>query len=165
MALAAQIVYTVQDDSGERGTTSINVPITFNLSDYGEFASGMGTLLDALLSGRLVDAEICFGVDLSGLINNLLGGSSDVEEIGAFQFRTADNLPVSVNIPGIDEGFQAAGSDDLDQSAPGVAAFITAMETGIVVTGGTIIPCDVGEVDIINVEYARERFRASGSKG
>jgi hypothetical protein len=90
---------------------------------------------------------------------------ADVEEIGAFQFETVGGFPVYCNIPGILETVVAAGSDDIDQSDVDVAAFITAMETGIVVTGDTVSPTDVGEDSINNTVYARERFRASGKRG
>jgi len=165
MALAAQVVFTVIDDTGERGTTSVNVPVTFSIAQYVEFAAQMGTLIDAVLHGKVESAEICFGVDISGLVSNLLGGNSDVEEIGAFQFRTSDNLTVSLNVPGLDELVVGAGSDALDQGQAVVANLITAMENGLTTVGGTISPCDVAETDIVSLDYARERFRASGSKG
>jgi hypothetical protein len=69
-----------------------------------------------------------------------------------------------VNVPGIAESNVLAGSDDLDIIDLTVAAFITAMETGIAVTGGTISPCDVNEDTIIDTVYAREQFRASGKR-
>lgn len=162
MALAAQIVYTVIDDSGDRGTTSVSVPNSFSLSQFGEFASSMATLVDALLSGKLESAEICFGVDISGLSANLETLNSDVEAIGAFQFRTSEGLPVTLNVPALQETLVTAGSDDIDQADLDVAALIAAMEDGLATSGGTISPCDVGEVDIVNTDYARERFRASG---
>jgi hypothetical protein len=162
---APQIIYTVIDDSGERGTTSINLPTGFSIAQIGEFGAAMATLLDAILSGKVESAEFCVSVDVSALINNLAGLNGDVEEIGAFQFETVGGFPVYCNIPGILETVVAAGSDDIDQSDVDVAAFITAMETGIVVTGDTVSPTDVGEDSINNTVYARERFRASGKRG
>jgi len=162
---APQIIYTVIDDNGERGTTSINVPTGFSIAQLGEFGAAMATLLDAILSGKVEGADFCVGVDVSALLSNLAGLNGDVEEIGAFQFETVGGFPVSVNVPGILEAVVASGSDDLDQADLDVAAFITAMETGIVVTGGTISPTDVAEDSINTTIYARERFRASGKRG
>jgi len=165
MMAAPQIIYTVIDASGERGTTSINVPTGFQLSDYGEFAVAMGTFLDALLGGRVESADICFAVDISGLTSNTALSTSDVEEYGAFKFDTVDGFPVNVNIPCIDELVVGSGSDDLDQANADVAAFISAMENGIAVSGAaTITPCDIAESDINTVVTARERFRASGKR-
>jgi len=164
MAIAPQIIYTVIDDSGERGTTSINMPTGFTLAGFQQFAASFATLLDAILGGKVESAEICFGVDLTTLTSNVALSTSDVEEIGAFVFRTSENQPVHVNIPGLDELVVASGSDDIDQVNANVAAFLAAMETGVNTVGGLCSPCDVGEVDIVTTESARERFRASGSR-
>jgi hypothetical protein len=161
---ASQLIYTAIDDSGERGTTAINLPTGFSLSQFGEFATAMATLLDAMLGGRVESAEICFGVDISGLTSNTVQSFSDVEEIGAFQFRTLGGFPVGVNVPCIDELMVASGSDDLDQTDADIIAFITAIESGIVTAGGNISPTDVAEDDITTTVSARERFRASGTR-
>lgn len=159
-----QLIYTVIDDSGERGTYSMNLQIGFSLSQFGEFAASMATLTDALLSGKIESAEICFGVDISGLTSNTALSSSDVEEYAAFKFATVDNLPVNVNIPGIDELIVASGSDDIDLSNADVAAFVSAMENGLATTDGTIQATDVGEKDVDVLVHARERMRASGKR-
>jgi len=161
---APQIVYSVVDDSGEIGTTSINIPTGFSLSQIGEFGSGLATLLDKILGGKVLTAKLVFSVDISSLTSNVALSTSDVEEIGAFQFETVAGFPVTVNIPAINELVVLSGSDELDQADADVAAFIAAMENGLAVTGGTIAPCDVAESDVVTTVYARERFRASGKR-
>jgi len=165
MAIVPQIVYTATDESGEVGTTSINVPTGFSLTQYGEFGAAMATLLDKILDGKVESADICFGVDISSLINNIPIATSDREAVGAFQFRTLQDTKVNINVPTLYELKVGAGSDDIDQGDSDVAAFITAVEDGIAVTGGTVIPCDVGELDIDQIVYARESFRPYPSKG
>lgn len=164
MSSIAQIIYTVVDDSGDEATTTINTPQGFSLAQWGEFAVSMATLLDAFLAGRVNSADLCLGVDISGLTSNSTLSTGDREEIGAFQFGTLQGFRVNVNIPGIDELVVADGTDDLDQTNADVSAFISAMETGIVTTGGTLTFCDVAEDDITSTIYARERFRSSGSR-
>jgi len=159
-----QIIYTVIDDSGERGTTSMNLQVGFSLSQFGEFAASMATFMDALLSGKIESAEICFGLSIVGLTSNTALSSSDVEEYGAFKFDTVESLSVDVNIPGIDELIVASGSDDIDLANADVAAFVSAMENGLSTTDGTIQPTDVGEKDVDVLIYARERMRASGKR-
>jgi len=161
---AVQLVYTIVDASGDRGQTSINFPLSWSLSQFGQFGAIMATFMDAVLGGRVEKAELCFGIDISSLTSNTALSTSDVEEIGAFQFRTTGGFPVRVNLPCIDELTVTTGSDDLDQADPAIAAFITAMEVGILTAGGTILPCDVAEDDITSTDFARERFRASGSR-
>lgn len=162
--VAAQIVYSVVDDDGDVGTTAINIPSGFSLSQIGEFGTAMATLLDAVLGGKVTNAELSVSVDLSALTSNTALSTSDVEEIGSFAFETAGGFPVRVNIPAIDELMVLSGSDDLDQADLDIAAFIAAMENGIAVTGGTVSPTDVAEDDIVNTLSARERFRASGAR-
>ena len=164
MAIAFEVVYTFQDDSGDTATASIHIPTAFSLSQYTEFARSMADLVDNIVHGIIISADLTISIDISALTGNAVTPFADVEEIGAFQFITADNRPVLVNVPGIAESNVLAGSDDLSVIDATVAAFITAMETGIVVTGGTIPPCDVNEDDIIDTVYAREQFRASGKR-
>ena len=113
------------------------------------------------MSGKVESAEICFGVDISAITNN--GAPQNFrEEIGAFKFTTAEGFDVAVNIPGWDESKTLSGSDDIDTGDAAVAAFISAMESGIVVTGGTVSPTDKAENDITSNTFAREKYRASG---
>lgn len=164
MPIAPQIIYTVIDASGERGTTSVNLPTGFTLTGFSEFGVALAELLDAMLGGRVESAEICFGVDISTLTSNVALSTSDVEEIGNFVFQTNIGSAVRVNIPCIDETVVASGSDDIDLANVNVAAFIAGVENGIPTIGGTVSPCDVDEEDLTSLWFARERFRASGKR-
>jgi len=164
MAIAYQITYELEDDSGERATFGINIPTTFSLAQYTEFGRAVASLVDPIVSGRISNCGLTISVDLSGLTSNAFTSTSDVEEVAAFQFSTVDGTKTLVNVPAIDELAVASGTDDLDQADVFVAAFITAMESGVAVTGGTVSPCDVAESDINSTVYARENFRASGKR-
>jgi hypothetical protein len=164
MALTYEVIYSIEDDSGDVSTTSIKLLPGNTLVQYNAFAVGMATLIDALVDGKTFGADLAVSVDLSGLSTNLLVGAADVEEVGAFQFTTTENRIVNLNVPGIVENLTLAGSDDLDVTHASVGGIITAMETGIAVTGGTIAPCGKGEDSITIVKSARERFRSSGSR-
>ena len=164
MARAFALTYTYQDDSGNTATHDIHVPTAFSIAQFTEFGRSMADLLDNIVGGLIISLDLTITADISGLLLNFVDPLSDVEEVAAFQFATADNRAVLVNLPGMDEDIVLAGSDDLDQLDSGVAAFITAMETGIAVTGGTISPCDVNEDSIVETVYAREEFRSSGKR-
>jgi len=159
MAVAFEIIATISDESGDPATTTIKVPSGFSLAQYVEFAAQMGTILDAMLAGRLESLDLALTADLSALTANIAGAASDVEELGRFSFRTGDNRPVKLNVPALNESLVAVGTDDLDLVDPAIAAVESMMTDGLAVTGGTISPCDVGEDDIISLEYAREGFR------
>lgn len=164
MAIAIAVNYTFTDDSGDTATTTIHVPNTFSIAQYTEFGRSMADLVDNIVSGVVSDCELVVTLDISALTGNNAQSGSDVEEIGAFGFRTAEGRDVRVNIPGINESMVAANSDDLDQLDTDIAAFITAMLNGIAVAGGTPAPTDVNEGDITSIVYAREEFRSSGSR-
>lgn len=164
MAIAVAITYTFTDDSGETATTDVHVPNTFSFAQYSEFGRAMAELIDEIVHGRVSSVELTVTSDISGLTGNNAQANSDVEEIGAFQFRTAEGRTVTVNIPGINESMVEANSDDLDQLDTDIAAFTSAMLNGIAVAGGTAIPCDVNEADLTTLVFAREQFRASGKR-
>lgn len=164
MAVAFEIIYSFSDEDGDEGTTTFNVPTSFSLSQYTEFGAAMATLVNNIVQGKVESADLCLTADISGVTANVTSGADDVEDLAAFKFRTADNRPVQLNIPGLDEQTVLTGSDELDQSDPAVAGIIDMMTNGIVTAGGTIQPCDIAEDDVISTEYARERFRASGSR-
>lgn len=164
MAVAFEIIYTISDDSNEKSTTTIKVPSTFNLSDYAEFAADMAELIDVIVQGKIESADLCLAVDISGLASNTAGVTSDVEELAAFVFETGEGRKVQLNVPGINDLFVVAGSDDLDLADGAVDDVVQAMLSGLSTAGGTIIPCDRGEGDITTLVNARERFRASGTR-
>jgi hypothetical protein len=164
MVHAIALTYTYQDDSGDTATSTIHVPNGFTLAQFTQFGRSMADLIDNVVGGLIISCDLTVTVDISALTGNTAIDDSDVEEIGAFQFVTIDSRPVLVNIPGLTETFVLANSDDINQLSGSVAPFITAMETGIAVTGGTIAPCDVNEDSIANIVSAREQFRASGKR-
>lgn len=165
MALTYGLTYTFKDDSGDTATATIHLPTGFSIAQFTEFGRGMAAFVDDIVSGLVLSAELTVGVDISSLINNTTDFLSDVEEVDSYQFATAANRPVQVNVPGTDENDVLAQSDDLDQVGSAFqAAFINAMLNGVAVTGGTIAPCDVDGEDLEELVYAREAFRASGKR-
>lgn len=160
-----EIIASMEDKSGTKGTTSIQVLDATTLAQLNAFAPLWATALNDLTWGVIRSVFALVKVPISTLTDNLGSLTADVEHIGKFQFKTTEGVPVNVNIPCLDEG--ALGnfaSDVLDQTDPSVADFIAAMESGLAVTGGTIVPCDIGGIPIDHVVFAREAFRNSGAR-
>jgi len=166
MAIAIKVIYTAIDDKGATATTEVKVPTGFTIAQYIEFAQAMAQLMDAIMAGKLTSANFCIGVSLTGLGLKLLPDpGADVEEKGFFQYTTASGYKTRLQIPAFDEGLVNAGSDSINTLQADVLAFDTAMRFGINVTGpGTIQPCDEREDDVQSLDFAREHFRASGSR-
>lgn len=160
MAIAFEVVYTFEDDDGDSAESAIKIPSSPSIAQFTEFAQAMAQLIDPIVSGLISSAGVRVSIDISALTGNIKASQGDVQDVGAFRYRTGDARPVRVNVPAISEALVLANSDDLDTAAPAVSAFNTAMLSGIAVVGGTIQPCDVDEDDIVTLSFARERFRA-----
>lgn len=164
MAEPDKAIVSYVDQAGKRATSTLFFTTGLTLAQITEGISAMLELLDNVVGTIIYAAQAVLEVDISGLTGNTTGVTSDVEQVGEFNCVTAANRKVLINVPGIMDNLSVVGSDDLDTTQADIAAFITALEDGIATTGGTIIPCDVGELDIVEVTTARERVRNSGSR-
>jgi len=165
MAKAIEVTPTWRDQANKTSTNTLYVPNGLTLAQMQEGLVAAAVLLDEVSGAVMEGMGYNVDVDISALTGNGGTSTADVEDIGAFQFRTADGRPVNVNVPAIIDTLSIAGSDALDQADTDIAAFISMFEDGLATTGGTIQPTDVDEDDIVSVIYAREEVRNSGSRG
>jgi hypothetical protein len=165
MAIPNTVTLTIRDRSGDIGKASFFVQPAFSLAQFNEMAELLANATDAVVGGVIEGANMRLPADITAITGNTVGATSDVGDVGQLQFRTVENRPVRVNIPGISESLVAANSDDLDTAAPAMAALLAAFEDGLTVIGGTMSPCNRGEDDITVTEFARERFRNRGERG
>lgn len=160
-----EIIFELEDRSGDKSSTSVKVEDGHAAGTLEGFAVAWANAIDNFLAGVIRSAVAYIMGDISGLTSNTITETADVEHYGKFEFLTVDGNNVKVNIPCIAEGVVGAfTSDSLDLADPEVAAFVTAMEVGIAVTGGTITPCDIAENDIVDTAFAREAFSNSGAR-
>lgn len=159
-----EIVYTIEDRKGKQATTSTRIADATTETQVTAFATGFASLMDAITRGIIRAITAVYKVDISALANNAPSASSDVEEIGAFEFVTAQGNRVKLNIPAINENLVVNETGELDLTQTAIANIVTMMEDGLAVTGGTVTPCDIGEDDIVGTLVARERSRSSGAR-
>lgn len=164
MPIPIEIVYTIEDRRKRTATTSVKLGSGETKTRVGLFAVAFADVIDNLINGIIRSAVAFLNVDISGLTSNTATSDSDVEEIAAASFKTGINTKVDVNIPAVLETLVDNDTGNLNLAAGAVAAFVTMMEDGIAVTGGTIIPCDIGEEDGLQLVYFRERSRNSGTR-
>lgn len=165
MSLPYTLDYVFRGNSAKRGSVGIHTAVGLTLAQYAEGAGALAALLDDFTNGILLSGSMTIPFDISGLSSNLAEENSDVEEVSEIGMVTTEGRPVVSNIPGTPQIFFIDGSDDLDQSDPDLAALISMFENGLSVTGGTIIPTDVEEVDILSVTRARKVTKPSGTRG
>jgi len=161
MALAVSFRFDFVDAKGKPSFTKVRVPTGFTISGYTDFGILMAQLLANLSTCRMTGASFCVGLDLSSsTIKAIPSGLSDIAQKALFGFSTVvSGLRTKMKLPAISESKMVLGSDVLDLSDVDVAGFISAMETGVVVTGGTIEPTDLRGNNISILDYARELFR------
>lgn len=161
MPLAATVRLDFIDAKGKTSFTKVRIPTGFALADYTQFGFGIAQSIANISDCRITNVSFCLGIDLSGAtIKAAASVLSDIAQKAIVGFGTAvSGFRTLMKIPAIVESKIVLGSDTVDQTDADWAAFLTAMEDGIVVTGGTISPCDIRENDVTTTEYAREFFR------
>ena len=164
MAIPNTFDYVFRDNVGKRATAGYHVIAALTKAQYEEAGQALALLLDAFTNGIVESASMTIPVDLSALTGNVAEENSDVEEGAELGMVTVDGQPVSMIIPSPKQAYFIEGSDDLDTSDPILAAVISMLENGLAVTGGTIQPTDVAEVDLTQVTRARKITRPSGTR-
>lgn len=164
MAVPYTLDYVFKGNGPKRGTIGVHTAVGKTLAQYAEGAGVLASALDAFTNGILESGSITIPMDLSGLTGNTAAINSDVEEGAELGMITTAGEPVTTIIPAPPQTFFIEGSDDLDQSAPGLTELISMLENGLLTTGGTIQPTDVEQVDIVDVIRARKITKPSGTR-
>jgi len=161
MPLAVSVRFDFIDGEGETSFTKVHVPTGFTIAQYTEFAQSMGQLMANITDGAITGASFCVGIDLSGAtIKALVTTGADIAQKALFGFGTAlAGFRTKLKLPAFRTALITSGSDAVNQAHADIVAFDAAMENGIVVTGGTVSPCDLRGNDIDSLNYARELFR------
>ncbi len=132
--MATTIFYTIEDADGDQSVISIPVVFVDTLDGAGlEYAVGYGwPIINALITGHLVNAGITIEFDIAGFTNAAAGVLSDVQEKAEFVYRAVGGFVKRISLPTFDETFftgSGAGKEvDVTQSA------VTAFNT--LITGG-----------------------------
>lgn len=156
--LTHQAFVTIQDKAGLKSTLIVHIPIATVAKDALDFTNLLIDKIDPLVLGGVVGGGVTLAADLAG--HGTIGPTSNVQEKGEFTFNTLNAFLHSVGLPTFDETFVVAASRNIDTGAPLVAAFVTAMEDGIVVPSvATVIPTDSRGEDLTTLKSALERFR------
>lgn len=162
MPLAVRFRFDFIDGKGKTSFTKISVPTGFSIAQYVEFGQAMGQLIATISAGQVTGASATVSLDLStATLKSVISNVSDAGQKGYFKFASAvTGFARKIFLPTFREDMIVAGSDSIDTTDTDVAAFVAAMEDGIVVTGGTISPTDNRSNDLAVLTTAKEMFRA-----
>jgi hypothetical protein len=161
MALAVTINFGVLDEKGAKSSTKIRVPNGFSIPQYIEFAQGAAQVLAGISTGQITSASICIGLDIStATIKASVLTGADRFQKAFFQWATAvAGFFARIRLPAFNELYIAAGTDAVDLTAAPIMALDSMMTDGIVVTGGTILPTNEREMDVVTLTTAKQQFR------
>jgi hypothetical protein len=156
------VTYSVQDAKGNLSHPKIHFPRNANIPTVVDFAVSTATLINNLITGRIIDASICLTVDLSGAtIRAAPDPGSDVEEGAMFSFGTVVDSATSIRLPTFDEANLVAGTKLVNQTDTEVSAFVNRMKDGLTVILENVQPSDSRGESINSLISGIESFQAS----
>lgn len=159
--MAMYIFYSIKDAKGDTSSVEIPFPDGTDVQDLVDLVGPVAILINALVTGGLVDAGIRVSMDLSATGPLGFGGwgpvaslAADVQEKAEFTFRTVLGNLKRINLPTIDEAIFNPGSKMVDLSDAAVQAWVTFLEDGI----GGVQPSDQRGEDLFALESASENW-------
>lgn len=157
MALAVTVRFDFQDETGKKSFTEVNVPTGFTLPQYIEFAEAMGQLIANISKAQLTSASVNINLTLAGATLKAAATIiADVAEKAHYVFSSAAaGFRKLFKIPTRAEDDEVAGSDAMNTADADQAAFIAAINNGLVWTSGTIQFTDNYGNDLVALESAR----------
>jgi hypothetical protein len=156
------VTYSLQDAKGQTSVQKINFPANADIAVLQTFVVSTATMINAIVTGKIISAGIGLEVDLSGatiratpLIN------SDVEEGARFNWATALNTNTQFRIPTFDEAFLFDGTQEVDTTDAAVDALVQRIIQGQTVGLTNVSPSDDRGEDINTLVSARESFQST----
>ena len=158
------VTYSIQDGEGKVSVSKINFPIDNDLAVIQHFIVSTATMINAIITGKIIEAGLGLSVDLGGAtIRATPDADSDVMEGARFIFRAASNALAQFRLPTFDEGKLVSGTAEVNTSDSDVSAF-TARITGGLTEGLTnVSPSDDRGSDLETLESARESWGTNRS--
>ena len=163
--MAYTILFSIQDAKGLLSTTEVNVPGASTYAQAQSFARELSKLIDPLISGAITRIGLVQTVSLPVELKASADTGADVEEGARFQYRTDGGFFTAMRIPTFLESKIQPNSRAVNLTDGAVAAFNTAMLSGIDLPDslGTVQPCDKRDEDIVALTAAVEQFLSSRS--
>lgn len=149
----------VRDDAGSSATLPIYIEDTgLTLADVQGFADLMAGLVDDITDGVVTNIAITFNHTLPAGLKASAVADSSVQKSGLFTFELVDSkYALSVRVPAMKEAFVTSGN--IDTAATEVAAFISAINSGLVPDVTLVYPTNQFGFDVSGLRKAVLTFR------
>lgn len=164
MAVAhAFVSYTIKDGKNKNSVMHLNFPENVDIGVLRlNFVPTTATLLNAIITGKIVAAGVGLEVDLSGAtIRATPDANSDVEEGALFTGVTAIGSDTTFRVPTIDESMFVPGTTQINGSDLDMAAFVLRVVDGQTVALVNVSPSDNRGEDITEIPTAVDSFQSS----
>lgn len=156
------LVYGIQDAKGKVSNIKINFPVAVDIGQVASFAGDTATMINSIITGKILNAGIGLAVDLSGAtIRSAPDPTSDVEEGARFSWRSAVGAITNFRLPTFDEAKMVSGTRNVDTADTDVATFVARILAGKTTGIINASPSDDRGSDIGVLEGARESFTSS----
>lgn len=158
----AFLTYSIQDAKGKVSTVKINFPANVDIGQLASFAGDTATMINNIITGKILDAGIGLAVDLSGAtIRTAPDPDSDVEEGARFSWNSAVGAITNFRLPTFDEAKMVSGTRNVDLTDTDVDTFVDRIIAGKTTGLVNASPSDDRGSDIEELASARENFQSS----
>lgn len=170
MAIPMKMIYTIRDRKNKTSTMCVylkfdypDIPAQLDLSNAITIAQHVAGLIDAMISGAIVNINLNQSVSLPVGIKTMATSTADVEEKAIFKFSGAF-AESTITIPTFKDSLIIDGSDAVDQTDADVVAFIFDMIDGSLSPLDNYDISDSRDNPISRIDDAYERFSKSGKR-
>lgn len=158
MAIAKEVVFSIQDDDGHMSQTSVRVPSDTLAADATAFADDVATLLDAVIDGVITRIGISEIVALPGGLKTAALDSCDVEVGASLFYNAAGGLVFRHRIPTWKRSLIVTDGSDILIGDTDVDAFIAMMVSGITPIATLVEPSEWRDADITAFSVGSQTF-------
>lgn len=158
MARPVRTYYKFVDAKGDEARVTIYLPADTTYANVVQFVTDMSAIL-APLSGASFRESGFGGIVSTGAIP--AEPQSDVQEKAVFSFETSEHFTHRITIPAILEELFLPNSKNLDQGDADVSAFVSALQSGLVVNLTPVYPVDSRGDDLLDLDSAVEEWGKS----
>lgn len=159
----AFVSFTILDGKKKNSTMHLNFPDNVDIGVLRtNFIPTTATLLNAIITGKIINAGIGIEVDISGAtIRSTPDANADVEEGALFTGITAIGSDTTFRVPTIDEAMFNAGTQNINFADTDMAAFILRVINGQTVGLVNVSPSDNRGEDVTDITTGVDSFQSS----